>query len=241
MRKTLLLASLISAKALALNTEELPIPAIIYPSEEASIASPMTGIIEKIPLKSGQTFKKDEPLLSFNCHKKEAILQQNEAIYEKKQVKLNGYSKLKSLNAVTNIDYIEAKSDLKEAKAALDVAKNEVSQCIIKAPFRGQMTKRFVNPHEYIEQGKPVFDIIGLDNYEIHVVAPSAWLKWLKIGMPFKIQLQELNQTFEAKVTRFNHRVDPISRTFIIYGAFSNKSQLVSAGMSGEAFFEGAP
>lgn len=217
--------------------QTLPIPAIIYPVQEAKISSPMTGVIEKLKLKEGQTFLKGEVLVKFECHLLQAELNKTTAVLSKKDAKYQGYRRLSQLKTISKMELIEAQADHQEALADNDMAKIAFDRCTITAPFSGQIIKRYAHAHEHIAEGDPLLDIVSFEEYEIKIVAPSNWIKWVKKDLPFKVKISEINKTYDATVKRFNHYIDPVSQTFTVFGSFNEKDQLISPGMSGQAIF----
>lgn len=235
MRALLLLLMTISGSAVA-----LPIPAIISAENQAEMASPMSGIIGTIANKEGETFVKGDLLIAFKCDKQQAELDKEKAILDKKQIIYDGYKRLKNLKAISDIQLMEAKSETLEAQALWKLAAHKVDDCKLIAPFNGQITKLYAHEYEHIEIGKPLVDIVSLEELEIKIIAPSSWLKWIKPGLGFQVAIKETDQKYPAEVLRYNHHVDPVSRTFSVYAKFSNKPKDITPGMSGQALFDEA-
>ena len=218
----------------------LPVPAIIDAKMQAEMASPMSGIIAKVPFREGQIFKKSQDIIIFKCEKQLSEQDKEKAVLNKKNIVYQGYKRLKELKSISKIELIEAKSDYLEAKALWQIASHKVNDCFVKAPFDGQIIKLYINEHEHIDIGKPLLDIVSFDDLEIKIIAPSSWLTWIKEGINFKVEVQETGRVYQAIVLRYNHYVDPVSRTFSIFGKFINKPKGVVPGMSGQAIFKEA-
>ena len=218
----------------------LPVPAIINAKKQAEMASPMSGIIINTSFREGQTFTKSQKLIIFKCNKQLSEQDREKAVVDKKITIYQGYKRLKALKAISKIEVMEAKADYLEAKAQWEIASYNVNDCTVKAPFDGQIIKLYVHEHEHIDVGKPLLDIVSFDALEIKIIAPSTWLSWIKKGMSFKIDVQETGLMYEASVLRFNHYIDPVSRTFSIFAKFIKQPQGVFPGMSGQAIFKEA-
>ena len=219
------------------HANSLPIPVIIYPIDEAKMASPMTGILQAIHVKEGAFFKKDASLVSFECQLEIAERNKTQAILEKSQSKYEGYQRLYELKNISKMEFIEAKSDFLESQTNFEIANLKVEKCDLKAPYDGQVIASHAHAFEHIGEGQPLIDIASVNDYEIKVVAPSEWIQSVKIGEPFKVELTESQKILEAKVIRFSHYIDPVSQTFAIYGEFTTSDIIISPGMSGRAIF----
>ena len=218
----------------------LPVPAIIGAKNQALMTSTMSGIIDKIPFKEGQIFKKNDLLIEFKCKKQFAELAKAKAILDNKNSVYKGYKRLINLKAASRIELVEAESNAKEAAASWKLASYNVEDCSIKAPYDGQVTKKYVQKFERVDIGKPLMDIVNFEELEIKIIAPSQWLGWIKEGIQFEIFVKETNKSYLAKVVRFNHNIDPISLTFTVYADFVSKPENIGPGMSGEVLFKEA-
>ena len=66
---------------------------------------------------------------------------------------------------------------------------------------------------------------------------PSKWLRWLKVGSPFRVLIDETGRRYNARVTIIGARVDPASQSVEVLGEFNEKPADLLAGMSGAARF----
>ncbi len=213
------------------------VPIIISPIENVKFSSPITGFIDKIPLLGGALFKKDDPLVEYNCTVMRAEKEKAAAIAAHLGNKARDMEKLYHLGGASRTEYSEAQSQAIEAKEDLVIKSYIVSQCILKAPFDGQVVSLFASEHEYIEQGKPLIEVVNLSLLEVKLILPSEWLGWLKIGTEFNIKLNETDENYPAKITRLTYAIDPVSNTFTAYASFIENGVNVKPGMSGYADF----
>ncbi len=63
---------------------------------------------------------------------------------------------------------------------------------------------------------------------------PSVWLRWLKVGSGFDVQIDETRKTYPAKFTRIGARVDPVSQSVKVAAAIHGRFPELMAGMSGK-------
>ena len=66
---------------------------------------------------------------------------------------------------------------------------------------------------------------------------PSMWLKWLKLGLDFRVQLDELNQDYPAQVDTLGANIDPVSQTVVVVAHITGNHPELLTGMSGKAVF----
>ena len=213
------------------------VPIIINPVDRAKFSSPITGFIDHMPFKAGTTFKKGETLVEYNCTVMVSEKEKAKAVADHLKEKAHDMEKLFHLGGTSRNDYMEATSQAKGAQEELTIKSYIVSQCLVKAPFDGQVVDLFASPHEYIEQGKPLIEVVNLKNLEIKLILPSEWLSWIKEGSQFNIKLNETNLKYPAKITRITYAIDPVSNTFTAFATFIQTNEDVKPGMSGYADF----
>ena len=212
---------------------------LIKPVEKAVISSELTGKINDIPYKSGDSFKKGDTLVSFDCSFYRADMASVDATYKSKQKVYENNKQLLALNAMSDIDVAISKSEVEVARAERTMRAIRVNQCKIKAPYSGRVIEVAVNEHETVNAEKEILSILNDSDLEIELIVPSNWLNWLTIGESFAFQIDETGKTLDAKVSKTGAVVDPVSQTIKLTGKFDDQQlEGVLSGMSGTALFK---
>ena len=213
------------------------VPIIIYPVDNVKFSSPITAFIDSIPFRAGMTFKKGDVLVEYNCTVLRSEKEKAESAAQYLKDKAHNVERLFRLGGTSRNEMVESRSREKEAQEELKIKTYMVSQCLIKAPFDGQVSDIFASAHEYIEQGKPLIEVVDLKKLEIKLILSSEWLGWIKEGTEFKIKLNETSQSYPAKISRITYSIDPVSNTFTAFATFVQTNDEVKPGMSGYADF----
>ncbi|MDX1375569.1 MAG: HlyD family efflux transporter periplasmic adaptor subunit, partial [Burkholderiales bacterium] len=108
----------------------------------------------------------------------------------------------------------------------------------VSAPFAGRAVKVHVKPHQGVNAGQPLVEIVSEGPFKLRLNVPSKWLAWLKPGTPFEVTIDETGQTYAASVTTINARVDAASQSVELEGRITERSDRLLAGMSGTARFK---
>ena len=213
------------------------VPIVVGAVDHLNYSSPISGFIEQIFFKEGATFKKNDVLVQYNCTTMRSEKEKAIAAVNFLKEKTKNISRLFHLGGASHNEQAEAESQLKAAEEELKIKSYIVSQCAIKAPFDGQVAKIFASPFEYIEQGRPLLEVVNLSRLEIKLILPSEWLSWIKEDLHFEVKLNETKQTYTAEITRLVYSIDAVSNTFIAFARFTNESSQIRPGMSGIAQF----
>lgn len=210
---------------------------IVKAVNEATISSDLGFRIVELPFREGQSFKKGDTLVAFDCEALKAELKSAEARKSAEQITLNNNNKLAKFNAVGRFEVNLAKAKVDQAAADADVIRVRLDQCTIKAPFDGRVATRTANLAELTDRSKPIMQIVSDQDLEIEMLLPADWLRWLKPGESFSIKMEESDQTVSAEVAQISPVVDPVSQTIKAIGRFNGVQGGVLPGMSGPVKF----
>lgn len=132
-----------------------------------------------------------------------------------------------------------AASNAAKARAQVNLYRAQLGQCSIQAPFSGQVVKIAVKPHRRCRnQAQPLMEIISDGPLKLRMNAPAKWVKWLKIGSPFDVIIEETGKHYQAKVSALNARIDAMGPNHRASEAtMVNKAPDLLPGMSGTACF----
>lgn len=211
---------------------------VVIPNAEVTLGAGLAAKIQVMPFKSGQAFKKGEALVVFDCARQLADLRGAKANLGKASSFHQGKVRLKSRGAAGAQEVREAAADVAAAEATVDGLQEVIGLCRILAPFNGQVVERHAQTHETPAANAPIMTVVDDSALELDLIVPSNWLRWVKRGTGFKFAVDELGQTYQARVDRLGAKVDAVSQTIKITGIFVKRPGNVLAGMSGTAKFD---
>lgn len=245
-----IIASLFTTSALAadFNTESEPqelmeteqTRGVLQAGQTAEIAAGMTGKLLKANYKPGQFFKAGALLARFDCTRQEAELLALEQAHKTLAAKHENISELFNLGAAGELDVTIARSEMQQASAERDAVKARLKDCSIYAPYAGHVTERHVSAFETPQVGQALYSIQRYNTLELSIIAPSKWMRWIKVGQKLNFTVDETGETFKAKIIRTGVSVDPVSQTVELTAKPTQKTKSL-AGMSGIADFGTQP
>lgn len=201
------------------------------------LSSEMAAKIAQLSKREGDSFKKGETLVSFDCTLNQAQLNKAQVVVESAKRLAQVNTRMAQLNSIGDLELQQSLAKVKEAEADVNYMQASVRKCVIDAPFDGRVAKRLVANHQYVNTGAPLLDILDSNPLELQMIVPSQWLAWLKPGLLFTVAIEELGKTYNAKVVQIGARIDAVSQTLTITGKIDTSSPELLAGMSGWASF----
>lgn len=217
------------------DADAVTVDAVLVPRSSTVISSSQDGKIADIPLQNGDSFHKGDVLIQYDCADLEAEAEM--AGYQKDltQVKSDGLNQLFKLDIISDIDRMNIETENRQAKAKMKIYKSKLSSCTIKADFDGHVTKRLANAGEYTRTDRVLMEVASDEPLEIEFLLPSKWLRWVNVGAPLRLTLNENDQNYQAHVTRIYGEVDPVSQSIQMRAALETYDTPLLPGMSGKA------
>lgn len=220
--------------------ERQDIRAQLTPRRYTTIAAEIGAKVASISVQEGGSFRAGQVLVSFDCSLQRAQLDKAQADLEGTQQTLQANLRLEQLNSVGQLELDLSKSAANKAKADVGANKAMLAKCQIAAPFGGKVAEQKVREQQFVQAGQPLLDILDDSVLELEFLVPSVWLRWLKVGGGFEVQIDETRKTYPAKFTRIGARVDPVSQSVKVAAAISGRFPELMAGMSGKVIVPAA-
>lgn len=223
-------------------SQDTPVRVLLKAPREARIASQINGRIISLPVSMGNSFRRGDLLVGFDCTHQVAEKAAAEAQLNKMTTTLATKKGLAALSALPEVEVDLAAADVAQAKAQLDRAKASVADCRIVAPYNGSVVRVVANHAESVSPGSPLIEIVESGNLHLEALVASSWLTWLKPGHKFVIQVDELGgKEVEAVISAIGARVDPVSQTIPVKARITQMIPGLRPGMSGNAYFQYKP
>ena len=125
-----------------------------------------------------------------------------------------------------------------QAEAALAQARQNLADTVVRAPYRGVITRRFVDEGAMLSTmmtaGNSVVQIMKMDVVAAIVQLPEVHLARVRLGTPGVVRVDGIERAYEAKVDILNDRVDPVSRSFEVRLAIENADYVLKPGLFAE-------
>ncbi len=214
------------------------VQSVLIARRRAVISSLMSGKILDFPFQNGDVFSAADILARFDCAMEEALYNEKNAALRLVDAELKAKKQLRKLGTLSEIEYIAAQESVAQEQARLAQVEERISLCTIKAPFDGRVTNRLASPYEYAERGRVLMEISSNEPLLLQFLVPSVWLRWLNVGTPFDVYVEESGKTYPAHVIRVHGKVDPVSQTAEIVAEMSSYQEELLPGMGGKAIFD---
>lgn len=100
-----------------------------------------------------------------------------------------------------------------EAKAKLAAASLGVKDCVLRAPFAGEIASRVVDPGAFVHPGAEIVAIVDRQTVRVTADVPEKDFDIVTVGADVKIAALSTGATMSAKISRRAPKADPATRS----------------------------
>ena len=158
------------------NTDKsyLQYPGRVHAAQDVDLAFRVSGKIQRILVKEGQTVKAGQLLAVMDPSDYQVQLQATEAQYKQIKAEAERVIGLYNDGGSTANDYDKAVYGLKQIEALYQHHKDELSYTKLYAPFDGFVQKHYFKAYETVSAGLPVLSLLSQGAPEVEINIPAA-------------------------------------------------------------------
>lgn len=211
---------------------------VVRARQVAVLSSRLAARIVQMPLQEGQSFRKGDLLVAFDCERPRAEARAARSALQAHRKTWEVQRELQAHNAIGRMDVEVTRAQMDKAEAEAMALEVGLRECEIRAPYAGRVVESLAQAHETTTQGQPLLRVQGQQDLELQLIVPSAWMSWLRSGTNFTFRIDETGESVTASVLRVGAAVDPVSQTVKIMARLPEGRATVLPGMSGTADFK---
>ncbi|MCA9777066.1 MAG: efflux RND transporter periplasmic adaptor subunit [Candidatus Eremiobacteraeota bacterium] len=106
-----------------------------------------------------------------------------------------------------------ARAQLEQARAAYEVAEEQLAQSVLKAPYDGVIGRKLLDEGDQAGPNAPIFTMASLPGLEIRVDIDESERSRVKLGQLAEVRAPGFPDSFQAKVTEFAGEIDSVQGT----------------------------
>lgn len=229
------------------------ISGVVKAVDETYLSFAVGGTVEQVRVKLGDRIEKNDILAVLDSQPFELEIRNAEAGLKKAEAgvieRRANYERISALYESNNVSKAEldkaragfdsANSQVKAAKAKLGLARRDLVKTFLKAPYKGIISLKDIEPHMEVPAGKPVFGLDGVESgFEVSVAVPENLVIRISAGHKTTVFFPTLNNRHvPGVVTEVGARSQTANAYPVTVGLDEQFPELRS-GMSVEVAFE---
>jgi membrane fusion protein (multidrug efflux system) len=200
----------------------------ILPWIEARIGPQMiSAYVDTVLVRPGDAVKRGQVLATLDCRNasasSRAIAMQARAIQTEQEAIAHESARVAELNeggfASPNeierhaADSASKQAEVMETEAKMQRANLEVNDCVLRAPFAGEVATRSVDPGAFVRPGTEVASVVDRNTVRVIAEVPEADFGVVSVGVPVTIRALATDRELYAKIARRSPAADLSTRT----------------------------
>lgn len=154
-----------------------------------------------------------------------------EAELAEHQREIERLERLIKTQAAARSEYDQRLSQRDQARARIAEAEAKIAERNLHAPFSGHIGLRQVSVGALLSPGTAIVTLDQLDSLKLDFQLPSRALSKLTTGQVIRAYSDALDQSFQARITAIDSRVDVISRSITARAIVKNPDLLLKPGL----------
>lgn len=191
----------------------------------------VNGKIAKIYFKEGQTVKEGEPLFKIEDAVFVAKLKATEAALAQAKEEYNRAVKLIERNFGTPAMRDKTLADMKAREAEVDLAKIELDNTVVKAPFEGVVGLSNVSVGASVAPSVELATVVDLDPINVDFSIPESYLPHVHEGEEVDVTVEDIDiLPVSAKITAISPEISPETLQVVLRAQMPNKELVYRPG-----------
>jgi membrane fusion protein (multidrug efflux system) len=196
------------------------------------LSTEIGGLVQTVPIKSGQDVKEGELLIKLNDASDVAQLNSLKALADLAKVINERDKQQLAIQAISKNVFDTSKADAKSKQAQVEAQTALVAKKNMKAPFSGRVGIVSINPGQYVNPGDKLLTLQTLDPIFVDFNLPQSNAEQIQVGQDIVVTTDAFKGTiFTGKITAVSPKVDTNTRNLQVEAQLANPDKKILPGM----------
>jgi RND family efflux transporter MFP subunit len=129
-------------------------------------------------------------------------------------------------------------AQVESERANLARSSLEVNDCIMRAPFSGEVAQRSTDPGAYVRPGNTIVTVVDRSTVRMTADVPEMDFDVVPAGTKVSVHVDATNRNFPATITRRSPAADPATRTVHFEIDLADPTRSIPVGTTGEVHID---
>lgn len=213
---------------------------IAQPWRTSELSFRVSGPIDRLEVYAGNRYSRGSIIAEIDPRDFRIRKERAEASFRQMEAEYKRVSLLYDKNNVSASLYEKTKADYVAAKAAYDVATNELNDTRLVAPFDGYIGEVFIEKYQDVKASQPVVTLIDISRLKVEIYVTQDIAKTVKRAREITLVFDtEPERQYSAKVVEVSKSAMRNNLSYLLTAMLPNDDGRLLAGMSGKARLKG--
>jgi membrane fusion protein, multidrug efflux system len=213
-------------------TERIRLVGTLQARDAVDVVSEINAVVVALTIDEGRPVSAGDVLVRLDDRKLAARVQEAEARLALARTNFERGRELRENETISIQEFDRLQAEHQIAEAAATLARAELDDTVVKAPFDGIVSERHVSIGQYVTSGERLTALVRNDPLEVSFHVPERFLSQLALDQTVDLTTAAYpGESFTGDVFFIDPRVDEVSRTIRVKAAVSNKDGRLKPGM----------
>lgn len=175
----------------------------------------------------------DTEQLTHNHTSAQAALAQAEDAYRRME-------ELHGKGSLPEIKWVEAQTALQRARASEQMARKQLADCRLYAPFSGVISKKFAEKGQNVGAGTQIAKLVAVGRMKVKISVPESEMAQISVGQKADVTIEAIGgASMQATVTEKGVAADPLSRSYDVKLSLPKADRKLLPGMVADVALRG--
>ena len=175
----------------------------------------------------------DAEQLTHNHAAAQAALAQAEDAYRRME-------ELHGKGSLPEIKWVEAQTALQRARASEQMARKQLADCRLYAPFSGVISKKFAEKGQNVGAGTQIAKLVAVGRMKVKISVPEGEMAQISVGQKADVTVEALGTApMQGTVTEKGVAADPLSRSYEVKISLPKAGGKLLPGMVADVRLDG--
>lgn len=201
---------------------ELVLTGSLLANESVSLASEISGKVDRIYFDEGQYVQRGQVLVETNVAELKANLQRLKYTAQLNQETEKRQKQLLERDAISKEEYDIAFTNVKTIEAEIEALAAEIEKSRISSPFSGYIGLRYISEGSYITPSTQIASLYNTNPIKIEFAVPSRYSSVIKKGNEITFTTEASSEIRTATVYALEPQIDPVTRSLTVRAKCKN-------------------
>lgn len=187
--------------------------ASLDPNKEADVLARVNGVVEKQLAEEGDRVEAGQVLIEIEDAEYRHRVTQAEVDLHQQHLQLDRSEKMLAQGLVSAEEADAARSQMKAAEAAWELATLELSYTKVKSPFKGRVVARAVDQGRTVSNGTVLYTLADINRLLARVHVPAREFRSIQTDQPVQLTVDSTGDVLEGHILLVSPVVDPTAGT----------------------------
>ena len=208
---------------------------VVEESESTALSFPISGTIQTMTVKEGEWVTPGMTLAVLDRSSAKSALDAAEAALTQAQDAHRRMSQLHDSASLPEIKMVEVNSKLQQAQSAVDMARKNYDDCVLRVTRRGVIGEKRLSAGENAMPGQTVCTLLDIDKVKVKIAVPEMEIAGIETSDSSLIRVPALDgKSFHGHKLEKGVQADPFAHTYDVSVIVENPSHLLLPGMVGD-------